>query len=203
MSIDLAGLIDSYGYLAVFAGAFLEGETILALAGLAAYRGYLDFYTVAVVAMIAGFAGDQFYFFLGRHNGGRILARFPDAQARAHRFDAMLARWHAPLIVAIRFMYGFRIVGPILLGMGRVSAWKFVVFNFIGAAIWAPLITAIGFAFGTLVEKILSDVQRYEIWLFAAVVAAGLVGFIVHHLRPAKRSCSVPRLAARYCPLAR
>jgi membrane protein DedA with SNARE-associated domain len=187
MSIDLAGLIDSYGYIAVFAGAFLEGETILALAGLAAYRGYLDFYTVAVVAMIAGFAGDQFYFFLGRHNGGRILARFPDAQARAHRFDAMLSRWHAPLIVAIRFVYGFRIIGPILLGMGRVSAWKFMVFNFLGAAIWAPLITAIGFAFGTLVEKVLSDVQRYEIWLFAAVVAAGAIGFVVHHLRPRKR----------------
>ena len=42
MHIDLPGLIDAYGYLAVFVGAFLEGETILALAGLAAYRGYLQ-----------------------------------------------------------------------------------------------------------------------------------------------------------------
>jgi len=182
MSIDLPGLIDSYGYLAVFVGAFLEGETILAMAGLAANRGYLDFYTVAVVAMIAGFAGDQFYFFLGRRNGSRILARFPDAQARAHRFDAMLSRWHAPLIVAIRFMYGFRIVGPILLGMGRVPSWKFMVFNLVGAAIWAPLITAIGFVFGSLVQAVLADVQDYEIWLFVAVVGVGVVGVIVHRL---------------------
>jgi membrane protein DedA with SNARE-associated domain len=187
MTFDLAGLIDSYGYVAVFVGAFLEGETVLALAGLAASRGYLDFYTVCVVALIAGFAGDQFYFSLGRFNGSRVLARFPGAQARAHRFDEILSRWHAPLIVAIRFMYGFRIVGPILLGMGRVPAWKFMVFNFLGAAIWAPLITAIGFAFGTLVESMLSDVKHYEIWLFAAVVAAGLVGFVAHRLRPAKR----------------
>ena len=182
MSIDLPGLIDSYGYLAVFVGAFLEGETILAMAGLAANRGYLDFYTVVVVAMIAGFAGDQFYFFLGRRNGSRILARFPDAQARAHRFDAMLSRWHAPLIVAIRFMYGFRIVGPILLGMGRVPSWKFMVFNLVGAAIWAPLITAIGFVFGSLVQAVLADVQDYEIWLFVAVVGVSVVGVIVHRL---------------------
>ena len=191
MSIDLPGLIDSYGYLAVLVGAFLEGETILALAGLAAHRGYLDFYTVALVAMIGGFAGDQLYFFLGRHNGSRILARFPDAQLRAHRFDAMLARWHAPLIVAIRFMYGFRIVGPILLGMGHVPAWKFVLFNFIGAAIWAPLITAIGYLFGSLVQAMLTDERDYEIWLFAAVVGVGLLGALVHRMR-ARRETQSP-----------
>ncbi|HEX3096797.1 MAG TPA: DedA family protein [Usitatibacter sp.] len=183
MTFDLAGLIESYGYLAVFVGAFLEGETVLALAGLAASRGYLDFYTVAVVALIAGFAGDQFYFFLGRRSGTRILARFPGAQARAHRFDELLARWHAPLIVAIRFMYGFRVVGPILLGMGRVPAWKFMVFNFLGAAIWAPLIAGIGYAFGSILNAVLADVQRYEIWLFASVIAAGIIGVVVHHVR--------------------
>jgi membrane protein DedA with SNARE-associated domain len=183
MPIDLPGLIDSYGYWAVFAGAFLEGETILALAGLAAYRGYLDFYTVVVVALIAGFAGDQLYFFVGRYNGARILARFPNAQGRAHRFDALLARWHAPLIVAVRFMYGFRIVGPILLGMGRCPAWKFMVFNFIGAAIWAPLVVSIGYVFGTILKSVLSDMERYELWFFAAVLAAGLIGFILHHVQ--------------------
>jgi membrane protein DedA with SNARE-associated domain len=183
MDIDLPGLIDSYGYLAVMVGAFLEGETLLALAGLAAYRGYLDFYTVVAVALIAGFAGDQFFFFLGRRHGARILARFPGVQDRALRFDAMLARWHAPLIVAIRFMYGFRIAGPILLGMGRVSSFKFVVFNFIGACIWAPLIASIGYFFGSLLEVLLGDLRGFEMWLFVAVVAACAIGFLVHHRR--------------------
>jgi membrane protein DedA with SNARE-associated domain len=181
--VDAASLIDSYGYLAVFAGAFLEGETVLAMAGLAAYRGYMDFYTVVVVAMIAGFLGDQLYFFLGRHNGHRILARFPHAHERARRFDQLLSRWHAPLIIGIRFMYGFRIVGPILLGMGRVPAWKFVLYNFIGAAIWAPLIAGIGYFFGTILETVLHDVKRYEIWAFAAVALVGLTVALVHHLR--------------------
>jgi len=183
MDLDLPGLIDSWGYLAVMVGAFLEGETILALAGLAAYRGYLDFYTVVAIALIAGFAGDQFFFFLGRHQGARILARFPGAQQRALAFDAMLARWHAPLIVAIRFMYGFRIAGPILLGMGRVSRLKFVVYNFIGACIWAPLVASIGYFFGSLVEVLLGDLRGFEIWLFVAVIAAFAVGALVHHVR--------------------
>jgi len=184
--LDLPGLIDSYGYLAVLVGAFLEGETILALAGLACYRGYMDFYTVVVVAMIAGFAGDQFFFYLGRTRGATLLARRPHLRERAHRFDALLSRWHAPLIVMIRFMYGFRIAGPILLGMGRVARWKFVVFNFIGAAIWAPLIASIGYLFGGILESVLHDLKRFEIWAFAALLAIGVTLFVVHLRRERK-----------------
>lgn len=184
--MDFPGLIDSYGYVAVFVGAFLEGETILALAGLAAYRGYLDFFVVIAIAMTAGFLGDQLYFFLGRHHGARILARFPHAQRRADKFDALLSRWHAPLIVAIRFMYGFRIVGPILLGMGRVPAWKFVVYNFIGAAIWAPLVAGVGYFFGSVLEAMLDDIRHVEMWGMAILLAIGVTGVIIHRMKDNK-----------------
>ena len=184
--MDFPALIDSYGYFAVFVGAFLEGETILALAGLAAYRGYLDLFVVIALAMTAGFLGDQFYFFLGRYHGARILARFPHAHERAQRFDAMLSCYHAPLIIAIRFMYGLRIMGPILLGMGRVPAWKFLVYNFIGAAIWAPLIAGIGYFFGSVLESVLQDLKHVEMWGFAIVLAIGVAGAIIHRMRANK-----------------
>ena len=190
--MDFAAIVDTYGYWAVAIGAFLEGETILALAGLAAYRGYLDFYTVVVIALTFGFLGDQFYFFLGRRKGYQILARFPDAQERAHRFDDLLKRWHAPLIVMVRFMYGFRIIGPILLGMGRVPSWKFIVYNFIGAAIWAPLIAGIGFLFGEIVESVLHDVKKIELWLFGAILLAGAAGFALHFRRSRKAEVAPP-----------
>ena len=189
---DLAGLIDLYGYYAVAVGAFLEGETVLALAGFAAYRGYLDFWTVCAVAATCGFLGDQCYFFLGRHQGCRVLARFPGAEARAQRFDAMLARWHAPLIIGIRFMYGFRILGPVMLGMGRVPAWKFMVFNFIGAAIWAPLITAIGYLFGSALQSMLRDLKHVEEWAVGAIVVIGLGICLIHWLRGRSHRKKVP-----------
>ena len=181
--MDLPALVDAYGYAAVFVGAFLEGETILALAGLAASRGYLDFAVVVAIAMVAGFLGDQFFFFLGRMKGQALLHRFPHWRERAHRFDAMLARWHAPLIVGIRFMYGFRILGPIMLGMGRVAAWKFVVFNFIGAAIWAPLIAGLGYVFGAILERMLADLQHVELWAAGIVIGVAAAVALVHRLR--------------------
>jgi membrane protein DedA with SNARE-associated domain len=181
--MDLPALLDAYGYAAVFVGAFLEGETILALAGLAASRGYLDFATVVAIAFVAGFAGDQFFFFLGRLRGQRLIARFPRLAGRAQHFDAMLARWHAPLIVAVRFMYGLRILGPIMLGMGRVSAGKFVVFNLVGAAIWAPLIAGLGYGFGAMLESLLHDLQAAEMAGVALIVVLAAVVALVHHLR--------------------
>lgn len=181
--MDIPGLIAQYGYLAVVVGAFLEGETVIALAGFAAHRGYLDFTTVTVLAGLAGFAGDQFYFFLGRYQGTRVLAKFPAAHEKAQLVDRMFARWHAPFIVMLRFMYGLRIAGPVLLGVGRCPAWKFVVFNALGAALWAPLITGAGWVFGEAAQRVLDDIRQYEWWLFAAIVVAGLTGVLIHRLR--------------------
>ena len=39
---SLQSLIEHYGYFAVFLGCFLEGETVLVLAGFAAHMGYLS-----------------------------------------------------------------------------------------------------------------------------------------------------------------
>jgi membrane protein DedA with SNARE-associated domain len=181
--VDLPALIESYGYLAVFVGAFLEGETLLALAGLAASRGYLDFLSVTLVALAAAFLGDQFFFFLGRHRGQALLQRFPHWERRAQRFDALLARWHAPLIVALRFMYGFRILGPIMLGMGRCSAGKFLAWNFVGACLWAPLIAGLGFAFGAMLETVLKDLGHAELAAAAGIAAIALAFALAHRLR--------------------
>ena len=43
-------LLQKFGYLAVFLGTFLEGETILVMAGFFAERGYLRLPLVVVTA---------------------------------------------------------------------------------------------------------------------------------------------------------
>jgi membrane protein DedA with SNARE-associated domain len=185
--MDLQALIDTYGYLAVFVGAFLEGETILAMAGFAAHFGYLELHIVIIIALAGGFIGDQFFFFLGRTQGKRLLALFPKLEQRATMVDLMLARYHAPLIVAIRFMYGFRIAGPILIGMGRVSPARFMFYNFVGACLWAPLIAGLGYFFGQVLAALLRQIYQYELAGLAIVVVAALAVWAFIRLR-ARRS---------------
>ena len=60
--MDLQSIIENYGYAAILIGTFLEGETILALAGLAAHQGYLALTWVILAAFLGSLCGDQLFF---------------------------------------------------------------------------------------------------------------------------------------------
>jgi membrane protein DedA with SNARE-associated domain len=180
--MNLPELIQTYGYGAVFAGTLLEGESVLLLAGFAAHRGYLDLPTVVGVAIVGSFLGDQIWFFLGRRNGARLLERYPRYAEPAARAQALLARYHMPLILSVRFLYGLRTVLPFVIGMSDISTARFQVLNFGGALLWSVTITAGGYLFGHAVEYALGDLRHYEEALFG-VIAAGALAFWLYSRR--------------------
>lgn len=171
--------IAQFGYLAVFIGTFLEGETVLALAGVAAAHGYLSLPAVAAVAACGAFLGDQACFYVGRRYGHRILARFPKLAAKAPRVQALLRRWDAPAVIALRFLYGLRIAGPIVIGTCGISPWRLALFNLIGVLLWAPLVAAIGYLAGYALHEWLGRLQHAQIALLAVVAAAALVAWVL------------------------
>ena len=175
--------LADYGYLALFIGTFLEGETILVLAGLAAHQGWMSFPLVVVVATIGGFLGDQFFFFVGRRYGQRILQSFPRIARNAPRVRELLRRWDAPIIVCIRFTYGLRVAGPIVIGMAGISRWRLALFNLIGAAIWAPAIAGFGYLAGQALEKILDNLYYVQITVVGVLLGALLIGWLVYRRR--------------------
>jgi len=180
----LADLIAHYGYLAVFIGCLLEGETVLLLAGFAAHQGYLSWLTVVLTALFGGWLGDQAFFLLGRRYGMMVLKRFPDWAQRAMRVSVLLQRYHAGLIVGVRFLYGLRIIGPVVIGTSAVPTRRFVLFNLLGAALWAPLIAGAGYFFGQGLQWLLADLKYYEeAALLGLVAMAGLVGLFRRILR--------------------
>src|SRR6187549_2731946 len=115
--MDLSELIESYGYWIVLGGTLLEGESVLLLAGYAAYRGLLELHWVITLAIIGSFLGDQLWFYLGRTRGEQMLAKFPSYIAPAKRAQELLARHRTPIILGLRFLYGLRIVLPFAIGM--------------------------------------------------------------------------------------
>lgn len=172
--MDLASLIQNWGYPAVFAGSLVEGETILALAAVAAHRGYLALPWVIAVAAAGGFVGDQVYFLVGRFAGDRVLARWPALRPGAERVRRLLDRFDTPLILGVRFMYGLRTVGPIAIGMSRVHWLRYAALNLAGAILWATLVAGIGYALGEVLTRVLGDLKRVEEWVFGIVLVVGL-----------------------------
>lgn len=185
--MNLGTLIETHGYWVLAIGCLFEGETVLALAGFAARRGYLELPWVIGVAAAAGFAGDQFYFWLGRRHASAVMARFPAVARQADKVQRLIERHHEWLIVGVRFAYGPRIAGPILIRTSPVTPARFALFNALGAIIWAALIGGLGWLFGAAVERMLGDVHRIEAWLFAALAAALLAVWAVHVRRRRRR----------------
>ena len=88
--MSLAQLLADYGYLAVFIGCLLEGETILVLAGFAAQQGLLSLPIVVTLAFVGGTLGDQIFFFIGKRYGESLLRRLPRFTSTAQRVNRLL-----------------------------------------------------------------------------------------------------------------
>lgn len=186
-AVPLADLLREYGYYAVFLGTFLEGETVLVMAGFAAHGGYLQLPWVIAVAVAGGTLGDQLYFYLGRRYGHRMLVRMPRLRRRVARVKVLLRRYHLPLILSIRFMYGLRTVGPFAFGVSRLGRVRFFVLNLAGALLWAPLVGGAGYLFGSVLELFLADLRRYEVALLALMAGVGAVLWLLRR-RSQRRS---------------
>jgi len=176
-------VVGQLGYLAILVGTFLEGESVLALGGVAASYGYLTFPKVVAVAVLGAFTGDQVAFYLGRRFGPVILARNPALARKAQRVQALVRRWDAPAVIGLRFMYGMRIAGPIVIGTCGISPWRLALFNFIGTLIWAPLVAAVGYLAGQALEHWIGRLQHVQIALLMLVALVVVAWTLVHFLR--------------------
>lgn len=195
--MDIAQLVQHYGLFAVGVGTFLEGESVLLIAGAASHRGLLPLSAVIAVATLASFLGDQLFFLVGRRWGTALLARYPALQPRAVRASALLERHHLPVILSIRFLYGLRVAGPIAIGMSRVPWWRFFVLNLIGAVVWACLITGIGYGTGQALGYLLKAVDADELWGMAVLlVVAALAWWMSRRRRQAQAGAASNRQEA-------
>jgi membrane protein DedA with SNARE-associated domain len=171
----LSSLIEQYGYFAVFFGCFFEGETVLVLAGFAAHLGYLSLPWVAATAAFAGFCGDQTWFALGRHYGEHVFERFPLLRRAEGRIREIVKKYGAYAAFAIRFLVGMRIAGPIAMGAGGMSLWKFSPANAAGALVWAAAFSAAGYMFGEAFTTFLRHAKHYEEIAFGILAIVGII----------------------------
>ena len=186
----ISAFVASYGYLAVFVGTLLEGETILIAAGFAAHRGLLNWPLVVLVALVGATLGDQIAFLLGRWKGDALIERFPALGRQAPRIHALLERYDASFILSVRFLYGLRIAGPVIIGSSRVTFLRFAVLNVVGAALWAVLIAGAGYIFGAAIETVLVDLKVVEELLLVAILVLGSGFWLWRRFRMKRRNRS-------------
>lgn len=99
---------------------------------------------------------------------------------------ALVDRYPHGFILALRFLYGLRTVGPVALGVSQVSSLRFLALNAIAAAIWAVCFSLVGYVFGQTIESLLGRLHGVETKLAVAAVI-GIATWLAYWLYARRR----------------
>ena len=149
----------------------LPGETAIVAAAVLAADGTLSLPLVILAGAAGAVIGDSAAFWIGRAGGGPIK-RFVSRVAGADRLEAaerMVKRNGAALVVVGRFLPGIRIAINMSCGAGQMDYRRFVLFDVLGAILWAGQASLLGYFAG----KAFAD----QLWV-AFVVAFAVTGAV-------------------------
>ena len=186
----LQELIETYGYLAILVVTFIEGETIVILAGVAAHPGLLELQWIILSAIAGSFSGDQLWYYIGRHWGPKVIRRRLSWQEGAQKVYKHLHKHQYWLILPFRFYYGLRNVTPFVVGSAHIPRLRFFTLNLIGAVAWAIIFAYVGYGLGEAASQLfIDDFKRYGLYLLGALMSVGVAIWLVtliRHRRKAK-----------------
>lgn len=183
---SLEPILDRHGYLAVAALVLLEdfgvpvpGETILVVAAVYAGAGRLNVIVVWLVGSIAATIGDNIGFAIGSLGGRRLIERYGKyvliTPKRLEQATGFFERHGAKIVMGARFIEGFRQANGIVAGVSGMHWARFLLFNAIGAALWAAAWVSIGYLSGSHINAIYSAATRYEAYFAIALVSLAVL----------------------------
>lgn len=144
--------IKDWGYIAVFFGSMIEGETIVLTASALAACGYMSIYKIFLIAFITTVIADQGIFWIGYKVGTDwLIKRFPKTTKTRDRIFNLLHKMDIAFIFSFRFIYGIRIASPLIIGSAKVKPLRFAFYNTLSGFCWAVVSCFLGYAIADVV----------------------------------------------------
>jgi len=175
-------------YLGILAGVCLEGEIVIIGSAFAAHEGYLNIFLVVMLGIIATITTDWFYFFLGRLKGRKVLEKRPKLRKHSNKINYYVEKYPTLILLSYRFLYGFRIITPLLIGMSRIRFAKFAVFSIFMTTVWVTLMSFVGYFFGNLFNGNMKEFKHIELYVFLSVFSLWLTFILVRILIQKRRA---------------
>jgi membrane protein DedA with SNARE-associated domain/rhodanese-related sulfurtransferase len=181
----LLQFIEVYGLWVVFVCVLMDQgglptpayPPIIVTASLAVDRGG-SLAAIFFVAVLAAVLADLLWYVCGRRFGATMLRLMckislsPDSCVGATR--RVYSRWGAKSLIFAKYVPGLAAVATTLAGESRFSLARFMVYDFIGAALWVAVAVALGVIFDDAVEAVLLALEQlgsYALLLLALALA--------------------------------
>jgi len=162
-------------------GAPVPAVPALIVAGALSRDGKLSSTHVLLAALLASLIADYIWFLLGRRYGYRILRTLcrislsPDSCVRDT--EARFERWGLKSLLIAKFIPGFSTVAPPLAGASGRGTLAFVIYDGIGALVWAGSAVAVGRVFHRAIDRVLAALESLGGW--ALLVVACLLALVI------------------------
>lgn len=167
--------------IALFVAVMIEGELALAAALLTTEQTGLNQQAIVMVAFLATLFSDWGLFWLGRSAGSLLQHRFKSIFKNEGEIKHFMRKHHLLILILYRYMYGFRIVTLIVLGMSKtVSSLKFMLSSLIAVSIWTILLSFLILTMEEVFVAWLTDFQWIIIMLISLMAIILAMKYLVN-----------------------
>jgi membrane protein DedA with SNARE-associated domain len=193
--------LTDWGYWALIIFAFVQAccipissEITFGFAGVLAYQGHLSLALVIILGTLAELAGSSAAYGLGRLGGRHTVERYrkyllmtrKDVE-RAERFFAGRGAWSVAVARVVPLVRAF---AGLVAGFMEVPALPFEIFNLIGTAVWATVLSVIGYEVGSDWTKVSKNFSQASNALAVVVVLmlAALIAYKAREIRKERKA---------------
>ncbi|SEJ29901.1 membrane-associated protein [Dyadobacter sp. SG02] len=164
----LFNIVEEYGtltYVILFLIVFTEtglvimpllpGDSLLFAAGAIAANETtgLNVWLIIIILIIAALLGDNVNYFMGKTFGGQIKKREKILFLKREyleKTEAFYEKHGGSTVIMARFIPIVRTVAPFVAGAGSMNYSRYIVFCVVGALLWVPTLTLLGYFFGNM-----------------------------------------------------
>jgi len=166
--------LHQYGYIALSIGTFFEGETAIMVASSLVHSGFFFGPYTLFFGFFGSFLSDWLYFLIGRFNGKYFLARHEGLRKKFEPAHNFFNSHRLQVLFSYRFLYGFRILLPLLIGMSDITMWHFLGYSILAGLIWASTVTTVGFLAGLIFNLTPQSFEQNIVYVIIGFATVGL-----------------------------
>jgi membrane protein DedA with SNARE-associated domain/rhodanese-related sulfurtransferase len=177
-------LLAQYGLLLIFANVLLEqgglplpAYPLLLVTGALVGHGHFSAAGLLAIAVLAALIADTCWYFVGRHYGRRVMGKLcrislsPDSCVK--QTESLYLRIGPPSLLFCKFVPGFASISSALAGSTGTRLIQFLIFDGLGAMLWAGSAIALGMLFSNTIDQLLETLAAMGKWggvlIFTAV----------------------------------
>lgn len=183
-------------------GFFLPGDTLLFTTGLLvqAEKIAIDINILVLILFMAAVLGDTVGYTFGSKVGRRLYNR-PNSRlfkkTHLEKAEKFYTKYGGKTIIIARFIPAIRTFAPIVAGVSKMRYRTFLMFNVIGAFLWAVGVTYLGYLLGEQFERMGLEVDHVLLPAIAVILLISVMPALIHLARNPSQARAIWKVANR------